>query len=84
MLERIRELLNEVEALKAATREEVEELRIKYISKKGKLNQLFAEFKDVQPELKKEVGKALNDLKIAAQEKINALKAAYESDGVGK
>ncbi len=84
MLDRIRELLNEVEALKAATREEVEELRIKYISKKGKLNQLFAEFKDVQPELKKEVGKALNDLKIAAQDKINALKEAFETGDDGK
>ena len=62
MLDKIRDLIREVEALKASTKEEVEELRIRYISKKGKLNQLFTEFKDVQPELKKELGQALNDL----------------------
>jgi phenylalanyl-tRNA synthetase alpha chain len=84
MLNRIRELLTEIEDLKASTREEVEELRIKYISKKGKLNQLFAEFKDVQPDLKKEVGKALNDLKTAAQEKLNLLKASFETSASDK
>jgi phenylalanyl-tRNA synthetase alpha chain len=84
MLDRIRALLDEIEAMKAATREEVEELRIRYISKKGLINQLFTEFKDVTPELKKEVGKSLNDLKVAAQERINQLKEAFESSGDAK
>jgi phenylalanyl-tRNA synthetase alpha chain len=84
MFDKIRALLEEIEALKASTKEEVEELRIRYISKKGVLNQLFAEFKDVQPELKKEVGKALNDLKESAQEKINRLREAFETSGDGK
>ncbi len=79
MLDKIRALLNEIEVLKAATREEVEELRIRYISKKGVVNQLFTEFKDVAPELKKEVGKSLNDLKEAAQQKINQLKESFET-----
>jgi phenylalanyl-tRNA synthetase alpha chain len=78
MLDKIRALLEELENVKAATKEEAEELRIKYLSKKGKLNELFSEFKDVQPELKKEVGKALNDLKIAAQEKITQFKQTFE------
>ena len=84
MLDNIRAMLDEIEALKAATKEEVEELRIRYVSKKGKINQLFAEFKDVQPELKKEVGKALNDLKEAAQQKIHQLKELFENEGDGK
>ena len=84
MLDKIKALLTEIEALKAATKEEVEELRIRYISKKGVLNQLFAEFKEVHPDLRKEVGKALNELKEAAQQKINHLKESFENAGDGK
>lgn len=84
MLDKIRTLLQEIDAMKASTREEVEELRIRYISKKGIINQLFAEFKDVAPEIKKEVGKSLNDLKEAAQQKINQLKETFEASGEGK
>lgn len=84
MLDKIRALLDEIDALKAATKDEAEELRIRYISKKGVLNQLFAEFKDVQPDLKKDVGKALNDLKEAVQEKINHLKESFETGNYGE
>lgn len=84
MLEKIRTLVQEIDALKASTAEEVEELRIRYISKKGIINQLFAEFKDVAPEIKREVGKSLNELKEAAQQKINQLKEAFEASGDGK
>jgi len=59
----------------------VEELRIKYISKKGSINQLFADFKNVPAEQKKEVGKAINDLKTFALDKINALKDSFENVG---
>ena len=78
MLDRIRTISDEIAAVHAATKEELEELRIRYISKKGIINQLFAEFKEVHPDLKKEVGKALNDLKNAAQDKINQLKEAFD------
>ena len=84
MLDKIRALLDEIDALKAATKEEVEDLRIRYISKKGVMNQLFAEFKEVHPDLRKEVGKALNDLKEAAQEKINHLKESFETGSEGE
>ena len=78
MLDKIRALLTEIGELKALTKEEVEELRIRYISKKGILNQLFAEFKEVHPDFRKEVGKALNELKEATQQKINHLKETFE------
>jgi len=84
MLDKIRALLDEISVVSATTREEVEELRIRYISKKGVVNQLFSEFKEVHPDLKKEVGKALNDLKNAAQDKINALKEAFEAGADGQ
>lgn len=76
MIAKIQELLEEVEKLKASNLEEVEALRIKYLSKKGSLNALMADFRNVPAEMKKEVGMKLNDLKAKAQEKIAALKEA--------
>ena len=60
--------------MKAANAEELEVLRIKYLSKKGTINDLMADFRNVAAEQKKEVGMKLNGLKTKAQEKINALK----------
>ena len=74
MIARINELLQEVEALKAANAEELEALRIKYLSKKGAINELMADFRNVPADQKKEVVMRLNELKIKAQEKIAALK----------
>ncbi len=79
MLDTIRLLTEEIAALEASSKEVAEELRIHYLSKKGVVGQLFNQFKDVEPGLKKEVGKALNDLKTVAQEKINQLKEQFES-----
>jgi phenylalanyl-tRNA synthetase alpha chain len=81
MLKRISELKQEIEKATALSKDEVEALRIKYISKKGSVNQLFDDFKNVPNEQKKEVGKALNDLKNLALEKINSLRDSFESTG---
>lgn len=80
MLDKIKALLDELSETNIAGKAQAEELRIRYISKKGILNQLFAEFKELSPESKKEVGKALNELKIAAQEKINHFKELFENE----
>lgn len=79
MLERINKLLQEVEAFTAQNKEQLEEYRIKWISKKGEISVLFDEFKSVPNELKKEVGQKLNQLKNSAQEKINLFKEAFDS-----
>ncbi len=79
MLEKIKALQEEVEKAVASTKEEVEELRLKFISKKGSISQLFDDFKNVSPEQKKEVGQAINTLKNFALEKINSLKEAFEN-----
>ncbi len=84
MLEKIKALQEEIEAAKASTIDEVEELRIKYISKKGKINQLFADFKNVPNEQKKEVGKAINELKNFALEKINNLRNSFQQQETGQ
>lgn len=79
MLEKINNLLLEVEQLAVSTKEQVEEYRIKWLSKKGQITVLFDEFKTVSPELKREMGQKLNELKVKAQEKINALKEKFEA-----
>ena len=79
MTAKIQELLEEVEQLQASTKEEAEALRIKYLGKKGLINDLMADFRNVPAEIKKEVCMKLNELKNKAQEKINALKEAADS-----
>ena len=83
MIAKINQLLEEVGALKAANAEELETLRIKYLSKKGTINDLMADFRNVAAEQKKEVGMRLNELKNKAQEKIAALKEQFESQDTG-
>ena len=75
MQERIQQLTAELQALTAHSEQEVEDLRIKYISKKGLVSQLFDEFKTVPNEEKKQVGQLLNALKTLATDKINELRA---------
>ena len=72
--EQIDALLQEVANLTASSADEVEQLRIKYLSRKGILNALMAEFRNVAPEEKKAVGMRLNELKQAALTKINGLR----------
>lgn len=74
MIETIRKHLAEVESFTAETQEEVERFRIKYLGKKGVLNDFFAAFKQVPGEQKKEFGQVVNQLKSAAQEKVQHLK----------
>ena len=79
MLEKINILLAEVEEFAAQSKEHVEEYRIKWLSKKGQVTALFDDFKAVAPEIKREVGQKLNELKVKAQDKINELKEKYEA-----
>ncbi|MGN0087375.1 MAG: phenylalanine--tRNA ligase subunit alpha [Alloprevotella sp.] len=75
MIAKIENLLKEVAGLTASDEKEVEALRIKYLSKKGVLNDLMAEFRTVAPEQKRELGMRLNELKTAIQDKLGALRA---------
>lgn len=79
MLDKIHSLKAEIESLQAATPEEAEALRIKYLSKKGEVSSLMADFRNVPADQKKTVGMEINALKELATEKINALKAALEA-----
>lgn len=71
---RIKQLTDEINALYANTMDEVEILRIKYLSKKGEVSALFNDFRNVPNDEKREIGQLLNDLKNLAQDKINGMK----------
>lgn len=73
--EKIEQMLADLAALKASKEQEIEELRVKWLGKKGEITQLFDEFRTVAPEMKKEFGQRLNSLKQAAAAKIEELKA---------
>lgn len=77
MLERIKALKEEIGSASATTPAGVEELRIKYLSKKGAISLLMADFRNVPAEQKREVGQKINDLKNFATEKIAALKEGF-------
>ena len=79
MIDRINALKQEIEGLTAASKTEAEELRIKYLSKKGLVNELMADFRTVPADQKRQIGQAINELKTFATEKINSLREALES-----
>jgi phenylalanyl-tRNA synthetase alpha chain len=79
MLDKIKHHLEEVSEFKLKGQEELESFRLKYLSKKGIVSELFEEFRNVPGELKKEVGQRLNELKQRAQEKYNTAKQELES-----
>ena len=79
MIEKIAKMLEEVEALHASNAEEIEALRIKYLSKKGEITALMSDFRNVPAEQKKEIGIKINELKNKALEVINGLKAQIET-----
>ena len=78
ILEKIDKLLNEVNNLKANNAEEIEQLRLKYLSKKGEITALMADFRNVAADQKKAVGMKINELKQLALQKINELKEQNE------
>ena len=79
MLEKIEQLIAEINGLKVQSAEELEALRLKYLSKKGAINDLMADFRNVPNDQKREIGQKLNELKNLAQDKINSLKEAFET-----
>ena len=74
LTDKIQSLLSEVSNLQAADAKALEELRIKYLSKKGVVNELMGEFRTVAPDQKREIGMKLNELKTALQNKLNELR----------
>ena len=80
-IEDIKALLAEVGALQCKTQKEVEEARVRLLGKKGSITALFEEFRTVDKDQKKEFGRPLNELKQAAQAKIDELKESALDEG---
>lgn len=78
LIDNIPQLLEEIKSLHAHNQQEIEALRIKYLSKKGLVPQLMNEFRDVAKERKKELGISINNLKQEAQARIQALREQIE------
>jgi len=79
MIDKIKAYIDEVERFTADKTEELEQFRIRFLGKKGILNDFFAVFKNVPNEQKKEFGKTINELKVSAQAKVEQLKSEIAS-----
>ena len=77
MIQRIEELIAEINSAVVLSNDELEEFRLKYLSKKGIISVLFEDFRNVPAENKRETGQKLNVLKQAATEKYNNLKNEF-------
>jgi phenylalanyl-tRNA synthetase alpha chain len=79
MIDKIKEYIGEANAFSTENKEELEAFRIKFLGKKGVLNDFFAEFKTVPNDQKKEFGQVINALKTAAEDKVKTIVEALES-----
>ncbi len=79
MLDKIKELVDKVQQYKADSAESLEQFRLKFLSKKGEIGQLFDEFRTVPAEMKKQVGAEINKLKQLAQQKYDETLSALEN-----
>lgn len=79
MIDKIKGYIAEAEAFSTQNKEELEAFRIKFLGKKGILNDFFAEFKAVPNEQKKEFGQVVNNLKKTAEDKVASIQEALES-----
>jgi len=81
MLDKINNLLEEISSYSANSSDELESFRLKFLSKKGLISDLFEEFRNVAPAEKKDLGQKLNNLKQSALDKFNNLKAVLQPSG---
>ena len=82
MIDTIKKHIEQVKGFSASSAQEVEAFRIKYLGKKGLLNEFFKEFKNIPNDQKKEFGQTINTLKQAATDKVSALKQSLEKNEV--
>ncbi|HRH64915.1 MAG TPA: phenylalanine--tRNA ligase subunit alpha [Bacteroidia bacterium] len=79
MQEKIKSLISEVESYSVSNKEQLEAFRMKYLSKKGILTDLFAEMKNIQPDQRKSFGLLVNELKVKAEEKLSVFQSVLEA-----
>jgi phenylalanyl-tRNA synthetase alpha chain len=77
MLKVVKQLLLDVNQFVPNSELDLEKFRISFLGKKGKLNALFADFKNETNENKKTVGQEINKLKQSVQSKIDQYKGSF-------
>ena len=82
MKDKIKAYLKEVEDFSADSVEQLESFRIKFLSKKGLIPALFADFKNVAANERKEIGQHINSLKQTIQQKIVSIKESIDQQSV--
>jgi len=78
MEDKIKDLLDEIAVFKAESKEQLEQFRIKFLGKKGVLTDLFGKMKELEPAIRKDYGKWVNDLKVKAEEKLLEYKDLFD------
>src|SRR6187402_3234575 len=83
MLDKIKELTQTIEAFSIDSKEQLEQFRLEYLSKKGKITSMFDgfDFKTVAPEIKKSMGQEMNKLKVLAQTKFEEIQEKLNAGG---
>ena len=84
MVDKINKKIKEINAFNPKSENDVEEFRIKYLGKKGELTSLFLNFKNLDNDKKKTVGKLLNELKLLAQSKIDDFKKTFSKKDISQ
>jgi len=80
MDDKIKVLLEEISVFKAESKEQLEQFRIRFLGKKGLLTDLFGRMKEIEPALRKDYGKWVNELKVKAEEKLGEFRSSFESN----
>ncbi|QLC67071.1 phenylalanine--tRNA ligase subunit alpha [Flavobacterium sp. LPB0248] len=79
MIDKIKQHIEEAKAFNEKNKESLEQFRIKYLGSKGLLKELFAEFKNIPNDQKKDFGQVINTLKAVAEEKVRVIQEELES-----
>ena len=84
MLESVQNLRNQIESFSLVGKEEAEQFRLQFLSKKGAIQDLFKDFRLVPADQKKAFGAALNDLKQLAEALYKEAVASFDNGPVVK
>ncbi len=79
MREKVEALKAKISAYRVANQDELEKYRLRFISRKSAISELFNELKNVLPEDRKEAGMMLNDLKNLSVSRFKELIASLEN-----
>jgi len=75
MIEKLEGYISDLNKFDSQDLNEIESLKIRFLGRKGLINELFSDFKNVPPDQKKEFGQKINELKLLAKKKYDILKS---------